>query len=104
MPCVTVPLDPCRRPVQTCLFVLVLLLWPQHQLKVVAHTAVGEAEKVLDLVTGTGQLERWVHPYGDASRAQNSDKDSAVQGESRIRRTRVKIICFLQLPEVRYTM
>ena len=64
-----------------------LLLWPQHQLKVVAHTAVGEAEKVLDLVTGTGQLERWVHPYGDASRAQNSDKDSAVQGESRIRRT-----------------
>lgn len=47
-----------------------LLLWPKRQLKVVAHTAIGEAERVLDLVTGTGQLERWANRFGNASRAQ----------------------------------
>ena len=37
---------------------LLLLLWPRSQLKAVAHTAVGEAEKEIDLVTGIVQPER----------------------------------------------
>lgn len=42
-------------------------------MKVVAHTAIGEAERVLDLVTGTGQLDRWANRFGNASRAHGYD-------------------------------